>query len=131
MQENLLFEYAVIRIVPHVEREEFINAGVILYCSPKKFLSTIVTLDESRLQLLCRKLDMDEIRANISSFEQIAAGGTNGGPIGKLSPAERFRWLTAARSTVIQTSRVHPGLTHDPAVMLERLHKQLVLMEEC
>jgi hypothetical protein len=131
MQENLLFEYAVIRVVPHVEREEFINAGVILYCSPKKFLKTIITLDENRLKPLCRKLDIDEIRAHISSFEQIASGGGNSGPIGKLTPAERFRWLTATRSTVIQTSKVHPGLTHDPQAMLERLHKQLVLLEEC
>lgn len=131
MQENLLFEYAVIRVVPHVEREEFINAGVILFCSPKKFLKTIITLDESRLKPLCRKLDIDEIRAHISSFEQIASGGNNSGPIGKLPPAERFRWLTATRSTVIQTSKVHPGLTPDPQVMLERLHKQLVLLEDC
>lgn len=131
MQENLLFEYAVIRVVPHVEREEFINAGVILFCSPRKFLKTIITLDENRLKTLCRKLDIEEIRAHIRSFEQIATGGNNAGPIGKLTPAERFRWLTATRSTVIQTSKVHPGLTQDPQVMLERLHKQLVLLEDC
>jgi hypothetical protein len=131
MQENLLFEYAVIRVVPHVEREEFINVGVILYCSPKKYLQTRVTLDESRLKSLCRKLDVEEIKAHISSFEQIATGGNNAGPIGKLPHAERFRWLTATRSTVLQTSKVHPGLTNDPDAVLERLHRQLVLLDDC
>ena len=130
MQDNLLFEYAVIRVVPHVEREEFINVGVILYCAPKKFLRTLFTLDETRLRSLCRKIDIEEIRAHISSFERISAGD-NGGPIGKLPPAERFRWLTATRSTVVQTSRVHPGLTHDPQQLLEKLHRQLVLLEDC
>jgi hypothetical protein len=131
MQENLLFEYAVIRVVPHVEREEFLNVGVILYCSAKKYLQTRVTLDESRLKSLCRKLDVEEIKAHISSFEQIATGGIHAGPIGKLPHPERFRWLTATRSTVLQTSKVHPGLTNDPDAVLERLHRQLVLLDDC
>jgi hypothetical protein len=131
MPENLLFEYAIIRVVPHVEREEFINVGVILYCAPKKFLRTLFTLDEQRLRSLCRKIDIEEIRAHILSFEQISAGGNNGGPIGKLPPAERFRWLTATRSTVVQTSKVHPGLTQDPQALIEKLHRELVLLDEC
>jgi hypothetical protein len=126
MPGNHLFEYAVIRVVPHVEREEFLNVGIILYCAPKKFLETRFELDESRLQVFCNGLDLDELRAHIASFEKICKGGPEGGPIGKLSMPERFRWLTAARSTVLQTSKVHPGLCNDPADMIERLYTQLV-----
>lgn len=126
MPENLLFEYAVIRIVPHVEREEFINVGVVLYCSAKKFLNTRVRLNESRVRSFCEALDIDEIRAYIDSFEKICAGGPDSGPIGKLPAAERFRWLTASRSTVLQTSAVHPGLCTDPTEMLDRLFEQMV-----
>lgn len=126
MPENLLFEYAVIRIVPHVEREEFINVGVVLYCSAKKFLNTRVRLNESRVGSFCEALDIDEIRAYIDSFEKICAGGPDSGPIGKLPVAERFRWLTASRSTVLQTSAVHPGLCTDPSEMLDRLFEQMV-----
>ena len=127
MQDSHLFEYAVIRVVPHVEREEFINVGIIMYCGPKKFLQTKVYIDEARLKSLCKKTDIDEIRDFIGSFERICKGGRNAGEIGKLSIAERFRWLTATRSTVLQTSKVHPGLCNDPDEMIERLYKQLVL----
>lgn len=130
MQENQLFEYAVIRVVPHVEREEFVNVGVVLYCGPQKFLKTKFHLDEARLKCLCSQLDLPEIRNHIESFEQICKGGDHGGSIGKLPSAERFRWLTATRSTVLQTSKVHPGLCSDPDDMIERLYKQLVLPPE-
>jgi hypothetical protein len=130
MQENQLFEYAVIRIVPHVEREEFINVGVVLYCGPQKFLKTKFYIDEARLKCLCPKLDIAEITNHINSFEQICRGGEQGGSIGKLPIAERFRWLTATRSTVLQTSKVHPGLCSDPNEMTERLHQQLVLPQD-
>jgi hypothetical protein len=126
MQEPHLFEYAVIRIVPHVEREEFLNAGVILYCSSEKFLRCITEVDERRLKALCGKIDFTELRKHIQSFERICAGGKDAGPIGKLSMPERFRWLTAARSTIVQTSKVHPGLCHDASEMLNRLFGQLV-----
>lgn len=126
MQENLLFEYAVIRVVPHVEREEFLNVGVILYCSGRKFLNTRVQLDAARLKALCSKLDIAELHEHITSFERICAGGAQAGAIGKLPIAERFRWLTATRSTVLQTSKVHPGLCIDPEEMLGRLFGQLV-----
>jgi hypothetical protein len=126
MQENHLFEYAVIRVVPHVEREEFINVGVVLYCKYQKFLQTIVELNETRLMALCDKLDIVELKEYIASFERICQGGPSAGPIGKLPMAERFRWLTATRSTVVQTSKVHPGLCNDAAEMLERLYRQLV-----
>lgn len=126
MPENHLFEYAVIRVVPHVEREEFLNVGIILYCAGQKFLSTKFELDEGRLRVLCDKLDFGELKEHISSFERVCRGGRDAGPIGKLSMPERFRWLTAARSTMLQTSKVHPGLCPDAAEMLESLFVQLV-----
>lgn len=129
MQENHLFEYAVIRVVPRVEREEFLNVGVILYCSAEKFLQVRISLDEARLKLLCAKLDMEELRQYVRSFERICQGGPDAGPIGKLPPVERFRWLTATRSTIVQCSRVHPGLSPDACQMLDRLYTQLVLPE--
>lgn len=126
MQATRLFEYAVIRVVPHVEREEFLNVGVILYCGPEKFLQCLTDVNEERLKVLCDSLDFAELRNHIQSFERICAGGTNAGPIGKLSMAERFRWLTSPRSTMVQTSKVHPGLCTNAKEMLERLYSQLV-----
>jgi len=126
MPENHLFEYAVIRVVPHVEREEFLNVGIILYCAPKKFLETRIELDEERLRALSNGLDLEELKVHIASFEKICKGGPDAGPIGKLTMPERFRWLTATRSTVLQTSKVHPGLCSDPREMIERLYLQLV-----
>ena len=127
MKDNHLFEYAVIRVVPKVEREEFINIGVIVYCSGQKFLQCILELNEKKLQALCCDTDIDELKAHMESFEKICKGGKDAGPIGKLSIAERFRWLTATRSTILQTSKVHPGLCQDALEMLQRLHQQLVL----
>jgi hypothetical protein len=126
MPENYLFEYAVIRVVPHVEREEFLNVGIILYCSGQKFLKALYELDEARLRVFCDKLDLNELKEHVSSFDKICRGGKDAGPIGKLSMPERFRWLTAERSTMLQSSKVHPGLCTDAAEMLERLFTQLV-----
>jgi hypothetical protein len=127
MQENHLFEYAVIRFVPMVEREEFLNIGVILLCAKQKFLQLRFELDEARLKVICPKVDLDELKEQLHSFERICKGGAEGGTIGKLTIAERFRWLTATRSTVVQTSKVHPGLCIDAGEMLDRLYRQLVL----
>lgn len=127
MQENHLFEYAVIRAVPMVEREEFINIGVILLCAKEKFLQLRFEIDEPRLKALCRSVDVNEIREHLLAMERICKGGAEGGSIGRLSLAERFRWLTATRSTVVQPSKVHPGLCTDALEMLEKLHGQLVL----
>lgn len=127
MQENHLFEYAIIRVVPRVEREEFLNVGVILYCKSKQFLQTIFTLDGSRLRALCPELDIDEVQRHLHAFEQISLGNKETGPIALLDIASRFRWLTAKRSTVVQTSVVHPGLCKDAADTLKHLHKQLVI----
>lgn len=126
MPENYLFEYAVIRVVPHVEREEFLNVGIILLCSHQKFLKTKFELNEERLRVLCEKSDYSELKDHVTSFERICKGGNDSGPIGKLSMPERFRWLTATRSTVLQTSKVHPGLCPDAGEMLDRLFLQLV-----
>ena len=127
MQEHHLFEYAVIRAVPRVEREEFLNIGVILYCPKLKFLQCIYTIDHERLQAFCKQLDVADLTSNMHAFEQICCGTAQGGPIGKLDAASRFRWLTATRSTVVQASKVHPGFSTDPLATLARLHAQLVL----
>ena len=126
MQENHLFEYAVIRVMPHVEREEFLNVGIILFCPQQKFLRTRFEVEETRIRVLCNKIDMTELREYIVSFERICAGGKEAGAIGMLSMAERFRWLTAARSTTLQTSKVHPGLCKDAGEMLDHLYNSLV-----
>jgi hypothetical protein len=127
MQDNHLFEYAVIRIVPRVEREEFLNVGVILYASKQKFLQSMFHLNEERLRALSGKTDIEEVKVHLRSFERICMGAADGGPIARLDMASRFRWLTATRSTIIQSSKVHPGLCSNPKEALERLFKQLVL----
>jgi hypothetical protein len=127
MPENLLFEYAVIRVVPRVEREEFVNVGVILLCSKQKFLKASIRLNEERLTGLYPDLDMILLKEHIQSFVRVSEGGPDSGPIGQLPLAERFRWLTATRSTMVQTSHVHPGLCTDPQHMLDHLFSQLVL----
>src|SRR5882724_7618011 len=121
MQEKNLFEYAVIRVVPKVEREEFLNVGVVVYSARQKFLQTKFSLDTKRVKAFCGNCDIDEIEEYLRSFERICQGGTDAGPIGKLPTAERFRWLTATRSTVVQTSKVHTGLSEDVPGMLNRL----------
>ncbi|WP_316788596.1 DUF3037 domain-containing protein [Pedobacter frigoris] len=127
MQERHLFEYAVLRVMPHVEREEFINVGVILYCAKQRFLKAVFHVDENKLKAFCEKLDIEEVAANLLAFERICAGGKAGGPIATLDIASRFRWLTATRSTVVQTSKVHPGFCDDPDEKLNKLYQQLVL----
>ena len=127
MPENHLFEYAVIRVVPRVEREEFINAGVILLCAKKKFLQATIQLNEERVCALCPEFDRGLFDEHVQSFQLICQGGPGSGPIGQLPLAERFRWLTAARSTMVQTSPVHPGLCTDPQQMLQHLFEQMVV----
>lgn len=127
MQENQLFEYAVIRIVPRVEREEFLNVGVILYCPKQKFLQVKYDLNKKRIEHFCSELDINDLEEHLKTFEIVSSGGKDAGPIGKLSIAERFRWLTATRSTIVQTSKVHPGFCTDPGETLIKLFNQLVL----
>ena len=127
MQQTHLFEYAVVRVVPKVEREEFLNVGVIVYCRDLNFLQLMYSLNEERLQIFCTQIDKQELLQNLQSVERICNGSADAGPIGSLDIAGRFRWLTATRSTIIQTSKVHPGFCIDPAETLTRLYTQLVL----
>ncbi|MEP6794816.1 MAG: DUF3037 domain-containing protein [Saprospiraceae bacterium] len=127
MQEKHLFEYAVIRVVPQVERGEFINVGVILYCSKLNFLVAKWMLDENLMAQFAPKLDLVELKQNLCAFDIISKGGPEGGTIGMMDMPGRFRWLTATRSTILQPSSVHPGFTDDAEEMLERLYKQLVV----
>ncbi len=127
MQGNQLYEYAVIRIVPRVEREEFLNVGVILYCRDQKFLNARYHLNEKRIRHFCDQIEIEEVEEYLKTFERICRGEMNAGPIAKLPIAERFRWLTATRSTIVQTSKVHPGLTKDAEETLNKLLGRLVL----
>jgi hypothetical protein len=126
MPEHHLFEYAVIRVVPQVEREEFINVGVIVYCSGQGFLQTLFELGGARCKAFSDYLDMEELGEYLHAFQRITQGGKEGGHIGRLPIAERFRWLTAIRSTVVQISPVHSGLCLDAHTTLLRLYSQLV-----
>ncbi len=127
MQDKHLYEYAVIRVVPRVEREEFVNAGVVVFCKRKRFIKAIYTVNETKLTCLSPELDIDQLRLNLESFEKIARGAKDGGPIAQLEVPERFRWLTAVRSSVIQTSRPHPGFCDDPESKAQKLFEELVL----
>ena len=127
MQDNQLFEYAVIRVVPRVEREEFLNVGVILFARQQNFLKTLFQLDKHRLQAFSDKLDINEVEEHLLSLERICQGGPGSGPIGQYDIASRFRWLTATRSTVVQTSKVHPGFCNNPEDAIQKLFNQLVL----
>lgn len=127
MQDRNLFEYAIIRVVPRVEREEFLNVGVIVYCAKQKYLKSVFVLDEERLQAFAKDLDLEVLHENLKSFTRLCIGGKDGGPIGQLDLASRFRWLTAMRSTVLQTSRVHPGFCKDAEEKLNELLTEQVL----
>lgn len=127
MQEKHLYEYAIIRVLPAVEREEFLNAGIILFCKKAKFIRVYFSLDEKRLQAFSPNLDLEQLRLNLQSFEKIATGDKSGGPIAEMDLPSRFRWLTAVRSSVIQTSRPHPGLCEDLEATAKRLFEEQVL----
>jgi hypothetical protein len=129
MQGSNLFEYAVIRYVPRPEREEFLNVGVILYCSSKNFLQMKFTLDAERLKAVYPDTNIEELKSYLTAFQEVCCGNSQSSPISKMDNASRFRWLTATRSTIVQTSKVHPGFCDDPEETLVRLQDQLV--EEC
>lgn len=126
MPDKHVFEYAIIRVVPRVEREEFINVGVILFCKAEKFLKCRIDINDEKLTMLAGDAYLDEIKANLSAFEEICKGNATCGPIAALDDASRFRWLTATRSTVVQASKVHPGLTADAEKTLNKIFDQLV-----
>jgi hypothetical protein len=127
MQGKFLFEYAVIRVMPRVEREEFINVGIILFCAKQKFLKSVFALDEDKVKAFSADVDVEELKENLYAFERISTAAKGSGPIGQYDQASRFRWLTATRSTVVQCSKVHPGFCDDAEETMLRLHQELVL----
>ena len=126
MRGRSSFEYAVIRVVPHVERGEFINVGVVLYCRARSFLDAHILLDEARLRALAPATDPVEVKRYLEAFQRICRGEPDTGPIGKLTQRERFHWLISPRSTVIQASPAHAGLCSDPVAMLDHLMATVV-----
>jgi hypothetical protein len=126
MQEKQLFEYAVIRIVPRVERQEFFNAGIILYCASLNFLQAKFEISEKKLAAFSNEIDIEDLQKRLLVLKQICAGDKCAGEIALLPPAARFRWLTATRSTVLQTSPVHPGFSENLQQTLDKLFIELV-----
>lgn len=126
MPERFVFDYAVVRVVPRVERGEFLNAGVILFCPTQGFLESRIELDRARLLALDPSVDPAAIEAYLASIPAVCAGGERAGAIGELPQRARFHWLVAPRSTVIQTSAVHSGVHHDLNAALEGLFEKLV-----
>jgi Protein of unknown function (DUF3037) len=126
VRDHCSYDYAIVRIVPRVEREEFMNVGVIVSCPAREFLQAGIELDESRLRALDASIDIEAIRAHLASIPLICSGGSQSGPIGRLSRRERFDWLVAPRSTTIQTSKVHTGRCTDPIALLEHLLQTMV-----
>ena len=121
------YDYAIIRVVPCAERGEFTNAGVILHSTERAFLKSVVHVDERRLRALWPDLDLDLIRQHLDAFPKICAGDLDAGPIARLSHNERFHWLVAPRSTTIQVSPVHSGMSDSPQATLDELFRRLVL----
>jgi hypothetical protein len=122
----LAFSYAVVRVVPRVEREEFVNVGVILFCAERRFIGCRLHLDVARVRALAPGLDTTDLARHLDGFRAVCEGDAGGGPLAALSPSERFHWLVAPRSASIQTSPVHSGLADDPPAALERLFAALV-----
>lgn len=126
MHDHCSYDYAIVRLVPRVERQEFINIGVIVSCPEKNFLAARIEIDTARLLAFDANLDLEAIRRHADSLSAICQGGPAAGPIGKLSQRERFHWLTAPRSTIIQLSPAHAGQCGQPEAVLEHLLKTMV-----
>jgi hypothetical protein len=127
MQDKVTYEYAIVRVVPEVEREEFFNVGVILYSKQKKYLDIKYHIDEQKLRAFSTELDISYLNNYLHAWKLVCQGSAQGGPVGQLDLAYRYRWLTASRSTIIQSSMSHPGLCTDPQVVLNRLFDQYVV----
>lgn len=127
MPENYLYEYAVIRVVPKVEREEFFNVGIILFSKQARFIKMRYRIDEEKLRVFPAELDKETLARAVQAFGEICNGSSEGGPIASLDIPERFRWLTAVRSSCLQTSRPHPGFSTDLDATLDALFEELVL----
>lgn len=124
--DRVPYEYALLRVVPRVERGEFVNAGAVVYCRALDYLAAAVDLDEARALALCAELDLPVVRRHLAAVRDLCAGAPCAGANGARPQGDRFRWLTSPRSTVVQTSPVHTGLTEDPAAELERLLEVMV-----
>ncbi len=129
MQEKNLYEYAIIRLLPNVEREEFLNVGLILFCKHKKFIKVAFEVDENRFKAFAT-IDVDFIKRNLLAFQQIANADKDAGLVATFDLPSRFRWLTAMRSSMIQTSRPHPGMCADLEKTFDRIYAQLVSQME-
>lgn len=126
MPAHSSFDYAIVRVVPHVEREEFINVGVILFCDARDFLTARIELDEARLRALFPDVDLPLVRRHLAAIPRICEGGLASGPIGQLPLRERWHWLVAPRSTILQVSAPHTGLCEAPEAWVERLLDRVV-----
>jgi len=127
MQDSVKYEYAIIRIVPKVEREEFFNVGVILFSKRKKFLDVKYLINPKKLNCFSNEIEISTLNAYLEAWQSICKGDASGGTIGKLELADRFRWLAASRSTIIQSSETHSGICKDPAKELEAIFKDFIL----
>lgn len=127
MQDKVVYEYAVIRVVPKVEREEFINIGLILFSKRKRYIRFEYHIPELKIKSFCSEFDLIQLKENLESFAKICTGAKNGGPIAALEPDEKFRWITAVKSSSIQSSRPHPGLTNNLDDTFNKLYNELVL----
>jgi hypothetical protein len=126
MPGDYTYDYSIIRVVPRVERGEQINAGIVLSCPDADFLDAKIALDEGALRAIDSDVDLEAVKANLEVFPAVCRGGEDAGPIGQLTPRERFRWLVSPRSTIIQPSPVHTGRTSDPAACLDHLVNTVV-----
>lgn len=127
MQDRVTYEYAIIRVVPKVEREEFFNVGVLLFSKRKKFLGVKYHIDPKKLTAFTEEIDIDMLNNHLKAWELVCKGAPEGGTIGQFEISDRFRWLAAARSTIIQSSKTHSGLCTDPQAELEELFHSFVL----
>ncbi len=121
------FDYAILRVVPRVERQEFINAGVVVFCLEKRYLGARIRLDTERLKALWPEVDIDLVRQHLDAVPRICAGDADAGPVAQLAQRERFHWLVSPRSTIIQPSPVHTGICDETGDLLDRLEKQFLL----
>ena len=126
MQDKVVYEYAVIRVVPKIEREEFVNIGLILFSKRKRFIKFDYIIHEEKIKAFCNDFDIEQLEQNLQSFAKICSGAKDGGPIAQLEADEKFRWITAIKSSSIQSSRPHPGFSDDLEKTFTRLYEELV-----
>lgn len=126
MQDKVVYEYAVIRVVPKIEREEFVNIGLILFSKRKRFIKFDYIIHEEKIRAFCNDFDIEQLEQNLESFAKICSGAKDGGPIAQLEADEKFRWITAIKSSSIQSSRPHPGFSDDLEKTFTRLYEELV-----